>query len=575
MRSRSAGTGSLETKEDTRMRYKRAAAVIMAVGIMIMQASGNVYPAQETEAMEPASETAVLSTEAPVPETPAPQPETPAPEPETPTPQPETPAPEPETSAPQPEIPAPEPETSAPQPETAAPQTETAVPQTEMPAVQDASSKPSSDQAESASKTVVAENNHSTSIPENPTEERIDQEIVDAGEEDYGTEDPEDEDELERDPQGDSYSGGSSYSAGSFRDFRFTRVEKRPAAAKQDFSGFIRENADESSSAVGKIAPGGTVYLLARKGDWYFVESGAVRGFIHEKNLVIEESKADKENKDADSAADMAAGIMEAVSFCTPSENENYTYTYTTVYEVLAGKQEALMIGPGSIYEFADEGSRPVGTGASGCLVYVLSAGGNGWYFVESDDVRGFIRYENLVTGDTADVILENEGGAESLAKELVSPEENRSLYFTLLSVRETSTPAGNGLFMTGGNGIGYSQDQLELIWAIVAQEDNGSYEGALAVISSAVNRCESPTWGYLGSDPLSQLTAPGQYCYSLDDYWRPRLGGNVPDYVRQAVEDCLVRGIRNHTYTSFRSTKGKTTGNDAVQIGGNWFFGS
>lgn len=552
------------------MRYKRVAAVIMAAGIMIMQTSGNVYPAHETEAMEPASEAAVLSTEAPAPETP----ETPAPQPETPAPEPETPAPEPETSAPQPETSAPQPETSATQPETAVPQTESAASQTEMPAVQDASPIPASNQAESAPKADVPENNHSTRIPDNPTEERIDQEIVDAGEEYSDTEDPEGEDELERDQQEDSYSGGSSYSAGSFRDFRFTRVEKRPAAVKQEFSGFIREDADESSPAVGKIAPGGTVYLLARNGDWYFVESGAVRGFIHEKDLVIEESNAE-ENTDADSAADMAAGDMEAVSFCTPSENENYTYTYTTVYEVLAGKQEALMISPGSIYEFADEGSRPVGTGASGCLVYVLSAGGNGWYFVESDDVRGFVRYENLVTGDTADVILENEGGAESLAKELVSPEENRSLYFTLLSVRETSTPAGNGLFMTGGNGIGYSQEQLELIWAIVAQEDNGSYEGALAVISSAVNRCESPIWGYLGSDPLTQLTAPGQYCYSLDDYWRPRLGGNVPDYVRQAVEDCLVRGIRNHTYTSFRSTKGKTTGNDAVQIGGNWFFGS
>ena len=34
-----------------------------------------------------------------------------------------------------------------------------------------------------------------------------------------------------------------------------------------------------------------------------------------------------------------------------------------------------------------------------------------------------------------------------------------------------------------------YTQDELELIWAIVAQEDDQSYEGALAVISSAMNR--------------------------------------------------------------------------------------
>ena len=115
----------------------------------------------------------------------------------------------------------------------------------------------------------------------------------------------------------------------------------------------------------------------------------------------------------------------------------------------------------------------------------------------------------------------------------------------------------------------------MELIWAIVAQEDNGSYQGALAVISSAMNRTESGKWGYEGGNALSQLTAPGQYCYSMDNYWKSRLNGNVPDYVKQAVDDCLRRGIRNHSFTSFRSKKGKTTGANAVQIGGNWFFGA
>ena len=120
-----------------------------------------------------------------------------------------------------------------------------------------------------------------------------------------------------------------------------------------------------------------------------------------------------------------------------------------------------------------------------------------------------------------------------------------------------------------------YTQKQLELIWAIVAQEDNGSYEGALAVISSAMNRTESPKWGYEGGNALSQLTADGQYCYSIDNYWIPRLDGNVPAYVKQAVYDCLNNGIRNHTHTSFRSRRQKTAGTDAVQVGGNWYFDS
>ena len=158
--------------------------------------------------------------------------------------------------------------------------------------------------------------------------------------------------------------------------------------------------------------------------------------------------------------------------------------------------------------------------------------------------------------------------------------------YHQYFEVRRVLTPdvAGRGNISGGLGGMGtyghrtdatnYSQSDLELIWAIVAQEDNGSYKGALAVISSAMNRVESPTWSYEGSNALAQLTAPGQYCYSNDTYWQARLGGNVPDYVKQAVNDCLKKGKRNHSYTSFRSTKGKTTGADAVQIGGNWFFG-
>ena len=89
------------------------------------------------------------------------------------------------------------------------------------------------------------------------------------------------------------------------------------------------------------------------------------------------------------------------------------------------------------------------------------------------------------------------------------------------------------------------------------------------------MNRTESPNWRSLGSTAMQQLTAPGQFCYSMDHYWEARLGGNVPAYVKQAVNDCLEKGIRNHSFTSFRSTEGKVTGPDAVQIGGNWFFGN
>jgi hypothetical protein len=137
-------------------------------------------------------------------------------------------------------------------------------------------------------------------------------------------------------------------------------------------------------------------------------------------------------------------------------------------------------------------------------------------------------------------------------------------------------TQFDNLVIMGAGNytdSTNYSQDQLELIWAITAQEDDTSYEGALAVISTAMNRAEQNYGGH-GVDALSQLTADGQFCYSpsVSDpiYYQRRLNGNVPEFVKQAVFDCLEKGVRNHTYLNFRSSN--RTGN-YTQIGGNWFF--
>lgn len=118
-----------------------------------------------------------------------------------------------------------------------------------------------------------------------------------------------------------------------------------------------------------------------------------------------------------------------------------------------------------------------------------------------------------------------------------------------------------------------YTTDELNLIYAVVAQEDDASYEGALGVISCAMNRADLNYGGY-GTTALAQLTASGQFCYSpsISDpsYWQSRLGGNVADFVKQAVSDCLTKGIRNHGYLNFRSTN--RTGN-YIQVGTNWYF--
>ena len=132
-----------------------------------------------------------------------------------------------------------------------------------------------------------------------------------------------------------------------------------------------------------------------------------------------------------------------------------------------------------------------------------------------------------------------------------------------------TTSRSGSRSSVTYSNGVwSYSDEDLDLLCAITAQECSSSYEGALAVITCACNRAESTKWARNGSDPLSQYTAKGQFCYSIDNHWRKRLNGNYASYVKQAVLDALA-GKRNHNYLSFR-TAGYASGE---YIGGNVYF--
>ena len=128
-------------------------------------------------------------------------------------------------------------------------------------------------------------------------------------------------------------------------------------------------------------------------------------------------------------------------------------------------------------------------------------------------------------------------------------------------STRSSSVTYNNGVWS-------YSAEEFDLLCAITAQECSSSYEGALAVITTACNRAESAKWGSKGSDPLSQYKAPGQFCYSIDSHWKKRLNGNYSSVVAQAVSDAL-NGKRNHNYLSFRSA-GHASGE---YIGGNVYF--
>ena len=82
-------------------------------------------------------------------------------------------------------------------------------------------------------------------------------------------------------------------------------------------------------------------------------------------------------------------------------ENSAYTYTKTTVRSTVVGKQYALCTTDGvNVREGRTEDARVVGVMKQNTLCYILADADSEWIFVESGDVRGFVKREYLSTGD-------------------------------------------------------------------------------------------------------------------------------------------------------------------------------
>lgn len=115
----------------------------------------------------------------------------------------------------------------------------------------------------------------------------------------------------------------------------------------------------------------------------------------------------------------------------------------------------------------------------------------------------------------------------------------------------------------------GLTEDELNLVYAIVMQEGGPTYESAEYVMSTIINRVNNPDkWSWAGETIIDQITYPQQYCYSLDDYWRQYLDGNVPDTVKNAVKSVIEFGPV-HDYDCFRGYYLE----DCEQVADNWYF--
>ena len=207
---------------------------------------------------------------------------------------------------------------------------------------------------------------------------------------------------------------------------------------------------------IGKLDKNGLLYILKEEENgWLYVESGNVRGFVKasevytsnaaQKLLEVYQKEAKKtaaENGAEYTGIEGTAAI--AQTLVSPQENQAYTYLRATVNQTVADKNYATVNATMlNVREGKGTESRIVGTMSQGALCYVLADVDSDWVYVESADVRGFVARQYLNIGDevTAQVNTTGEDHYQT-AKEIITPEENQALYYTLTSTKE-GTPNG------------------------------------------------------------------------------------------------------------------------------------
>ncbi|MBR0384637.1 MAG: cell wall hydrolase [Eubacteriaceae bacterium] len=186
---------------------------------------------------------------------------------------------------------------------------------------------------------------------------------------------------------------------------------------------------------------------------------------------------------------------------------------------------------------------------------------------MDADSIKA-IQTEQKELSDQITQLVKDKESIEATKTEIAAKrnelqEKTKQQEGNLTTYGSTKTTTGNATSPAGDR---------DFICAVVASEGNSSYDSALAVISCVMNRCDTGAWG--GKDPISVLTAPGQFSGYLDGPYTRFLNHGYPAHVEQAVSDCLDKGICNHKCLGFRNYPGWSGGTE-INIGGNYYGNS
>lgn len=190
-------------------------------------------------------------------------------------------------------------------------------------------------------------------------------------------------------------------------DFRFWTVARKYAFPRMQLA--IREEMDEESRIVGILPQNGLCYILKEEENgWYYVESGRVRGFVpsewmqtgDDAQKILEDYQKEQLlliRRTHNVALDLQVVAPTAEAQIEPEENAAFTYLRATAEQTVIRKDYALAANDTVIIKESPVlSARAVGRMRRGDLCYIVADRLKEWIYIESGDVRGFVRAEDL-----------------------------------------------------------------------------------------------------------------------------------------------------------------------------------
>jgi len=171
-----------------------------------------------------------------------------------------------------------------------------------------------------------------------------------------------------------------------------------------------------------------------------------------------------------------------------------------------------------NVRESGSTSARIVGTLPAKALCFVIADADQEWVYIESGDVRGFVRTDYLQQGKEALEYVTGTGEDQmKLADQVIDPSENEAFPYKKETVYEVKTSTGNGIitfakqfvgrpYVWGGNSLTDGIDCSHFIWQILTR--CGAYDGEYTT---------SGGWRSLGTEvaSLDEACAGDVICYN------------------------------------------------------------